>query len=128
MKTFVCALIIVCILTACVVLNMAMLNRMIDEMLDIAYSFPENDDGIADDFSNISESVEKFWDLWDKNITKISYTISYDDINRADDAINELYTSCITKTKDTFITSRMKAIDALRRIRQMENFNLQSLF
>ncbi len=128
MKTFICALIIVCILTGCVVLNMTALNRMIDKMLDIAYDFPETPDGIRDDFSDIGDDVEKLWKLWDKNIVKISYTISYEDINRADDAINELYTSYITGTKDTFITSRMKAIDALRRIRQMENFNLQSLF
>ena len=36
MKTFICALAVVCILTGAVVLNMLSINRSVDEMLDIA--------------------------------------------------------------------------------------------
>ena len=97
-------------------------------MLDIACSVPERGSDISEDFSDISESVEKLWELWDKKIAKLAFTVGYDDINRADDAMSELYTSYITKTKDSFITARMKFIDAIRRIRQMENFNLHSIF
>lgn len=128
MKTFICALVIVFALCGCVVLNMISINKTIDEMLDIACSVPERDSDISEDFSDISESVEKLWELWDKKIAKLAFTVGYDDINRADDAMSELYTSYITKTKDSFITARMKFIDAIRRIRQMENFNLHSIF
>ena len=93
MKTFICALAIVCILTGVVVLNMLSINRTVDEMLDIASSVPERDGDIADDFSDVAEKVEKLWELWDKKITKLAYTVGYDDINRADDAMSELYTS-----------------------------------
>lgn len=128
MKTFICALVIVCILTGVVVLNMLSINRTVDEMLDIASSVPENDDDIADDFSDVAEKIEKLWELWDKKITKLAYTVGYDDINRADDAMCELYTSYVTKSKDSFITARLKFIDAVRRIKQMENFNPHSIF
>ncbi len=128
MKTFICALVIVFVLCGCVVLNMFSINKTIDEMLDIACSVPERGNDISEDFSDISESVEKLWELWDKKIAKLAFTVGYDDINRADDAMGELYTSYITKTKDSFITARMKFIDAIRRIRQMENFNLHSIF
>ena len=42
--------------------------------------------------------------------------------------MSELYTSYITKSKEGFITARLKFIDAVRRIKQMENFNLHSIF
>lgn len=128
MKTFICALAIVCILTGIVVLNMLSINRTVDEMLDIAASVPERDGDIADDFSDVAEKVEKLRKLWDKKITKLAYTVGYDDINRADDAMSELYTSYLTKSKDSFITARLKFIDAMRRIKQMENFNPHSIF
>lgn len=128
MKTFICALAVVCILTGAVVLNMLSINRSVDEMLDIASSVPGHDGDIADDFSDVAEKVEKLWKLWDKKITKLAYTVGYDDINRADDAMSELYTSYITKSKEGFITARLKFIDAVRRIKQMENFNLHSIF
>lgn len=128
MKTFICALVIVCILTGVVVLNMLSINRTVDEMLDIASSVPEHDDDIADDFSDVADKIEKLWELWDKKITKLAYTVGYDDINRADDAMCEFYTSYVTKSKDSFITARLKFIDAVRRIKQMENFNPHSIF
>ena len=124
MKTFICALAVICILTGAVVLNMLSINRSVDEMIDIASSVPGHDGDIADDFSDVAEKVEKLWELWDKKITKLAYTVGYDDINRADDAMSELYTSYITKSKEGFITARLKFIDAVRRIKQMENFKM----
>ena len=75
MKTFICALAVVCILTGAVVLNMLSINRSVDEMLDIASSVPGHDGDIADDFSDVAEKVEKLWELWDKKITKLAYTV-----------------------------------------------------
>ena len=61
MKTFICALVIVFVLCGCVVLNMFSINKTIDEMLDIACSVPERGNDISEDFSDISESVEKLF-------------------------------------------------------------------
>lgn len=97
-------------------------------MLDIAEALPDEVSDFEADYDAVLSETERLWEIWDKNADRLSLTINYDNINRSDDAIAELYTAAKNHDGELFVTAALKFSDNLKRLRKLENFDPGSIF
>lgn len=127
MKTFVASVIIFVGVGAFVVLNMLAINKITGEMFEICASLPKSEEEFYANYEAALEATERLWELWDRKIDRIAYTVGYENIDRADDAMTELYSSAKNKDGGDYITAGMKFYDAILRLRELESFDIQSV-
>lgn len=127
MKTFLGAVAIFLVIIAFVIMNMVHIEKLAGEMLSLCEALPRDTDEFLRDHDRVMADVERLWTLWDKSVERFALTIGYDNIDRADDALTELYFSAKNRDGEMFVTAAGKFYDALRRLRELEQFNLQSI-
>ena len=128
MKTFIAALALLAVLTALIITNAACINGAADEMLALCEAFPRDSEEFNARYEAISAAAEELFDLWDKYFERFSATIGFENIDRADDALTELYAAAKNRDGEAFIPAAMKFKDSVRRLRRLENFNFGSIF
>ena len=62
------------------------------------------------------KKVEELYSLWDKKIDGLAYIMSYDMIDRADEAVISLYSAYSISDTEDFILARAKLCDSLKRL------------
>lgn len=127
MKTFIVSLLLICVVIAFTVTNTVYIVGRSNEMLEIAGALPKNKTDFEKDIPSAIEKAEQLWSIWDKTIDRFAYTIGYGHIDRADDAIAELYAAAKNGDGDSFVTAALKFRDALSRMKKLESFDFDSI-
>lgn len=124
--------IIAAVLFAAVIVSTAVgsvtLCRQLDTMLDLADEIPQEKAQMEAASVTVQKKAETLWDTWDKLFPYLTYVTGYTALNRADDAVLELYTAVRAESWDDVMTARMKLIDALKRMRELERVTFSSVF
>ena len=120
MKTFIASLLIVGI-------NSAKTADTVKELLSIAESLPENEQEFEKNAEETQKKVEELYSLWDKKIDGLAYIMSYDMLDRADDAVISLYSAYSTSDTEDFLLARAKLCDSLKRLLMFCGFSIKSL-
>ncbi|MBQ0010032.1 MAG: hypothetical protein KBS76_02880 [Ruminococcus sp.] len=126
MRSFLCAVAIFLVVTAFVIVNTVCLGNRIEEMLTLSESLPESEEDFLSDYPLLSDDVETLWAMWDKAVRSLSLPVGYEVIDRADEAIIELRNGYRCRDEDVFLTARDKWIDSLRRMKELESFDIRS--
>lgn len=126
MRSFLCAVAIFVLVTGFVIVNTVCLGGQVKEMIVLSERLPESEDDFLSGYPSLSDDVETLWKMWDKAVKSLSLTVGYDVIDRADEAIIELRNGYRCRDEDVFLTARDKWLDSLRRIKELESFNIRS--
>lgn len=127
MKTFIASLLIFALLCVFVGVNSAITSDTIKELLSIAESLPENEKDFEKNPAEVKKQVEELYSLWDKKTDGLAYIMSYDMLDRADDAVISLYSAYSTSDTEDFLLSRAKLCDSLKRLLMFCGFSIKSL-
>ena len=73
------------------------------------------------------KKVEELYSLWDKKIDGLAYIMSYDMLDRADEAVISLYSAYSISDTEDFILARAKLCDSLKRLLMFCGFSIKSL-
>ena len=125
MRSFVSAIIILVITLGIVTANMLYVGQILGDLENILRCLP----GDADSFgSGYDEEIEALWETWDESVGIIALTTGYPDIDRADDAIIEAVQSYKNGDASSFLTARIRAIDAVARMKKLAGVSFESIF
>ena len=126
MKSFVSAIVILALTIGVVAANMLYVGQILGELEEILDGLPIS----ADDFSsgNFGDKIEALWKKWDESVGIIALTTGYPDIDRADDAIIEAVQSYRNGDMDGFLTARIRASDAVARMKKLASVSFDSIF
>lgn len=128
MKTFIAAIVLLALTAGLTTWNAVYINETSGQMLDHAASFPQTVDEFEENYSEISDAAEAIFSLWDKSFGRLSAVISFDNIDRVDDAVTELCSAARNHNGESFLPAAMKFRDALSRLKKLESFNSESIF
>lgn len=126
MKTFIASLVIFALLCVFVGVNSAITSKSLYELINLTESLPDSTEEFNGNYEFIRADVEKLFDMWDKKIDKFSYIMSYDMLDRADDAALSLYSAYLTGDAEDFVLARMKLSDCLKRLKVLCGFGIKS--
>ena len=126
MKSFVSAIVILALTVGVVAANMLYVGRILGELEEILDGLPIS----ADDFNadSFGDEIEALWEKWDESVGIIALTTGYPDIDRADDAIIEAVQSYRNGDMDGFLTARIRASDAVARMKKLASVSFDSIF
>lgn len=127
MKTFISVLIIFILLCTFVFADSYFISKSLHEILDITESLPQDAESFEKEAEDISQNVEKIRMLWQKSIIKLSYVSSYELLDRADEAIGELYGAYKARDAAGFLPAAIKFRDTLQRLTVLFGVSFQSL-
>ena len=127
MKTFIASLLIFALLCVFVGINSAKTADTVKELLSIAESLPENEQEFEKNAEETQKKVEELYSLWDKKIDGLAYIMSYDMLDRADDAVISLYSAYSTSDTEDFLLARARLRDSLKRLLMFCGFSIKSL-
>ena len=128
MKSFVFCIILFALITAGVIWNMHYIHSIIDELIEYAENLPQSIEELETNPEKYTETVENLYNLWDKKVNRISYTVGYGRIDYTDDALLEVYCSYYTKSYGDFILARKNLLDSLYRMRLLESISIENIF
>ena len=74
------------------------------------------------------KQIERITGMWADAMPQFSYLCGYTALNRADEAVWNLYASVGAEDAAAAVTARCQLLDALRRMRELEGISLQSVF
>ena len=126
MRSFVSAIIILVITLGIVTANMLYVGRILGDLENILDSLPSDADGFRD--GSFDEEIEALWEIWDEGVGIIALTTGYPDIDRADDAIIEAVQSYRNNDVSSFLTARIRASDAVARMKKLAGVSFESIF
>lgn len=126
MRSFVSAIIILAITLGIVTANMLYVGRILGDLENILDSLPSDADGFRD--GSFDEEIEALWEIWDEGVGIIALTTGYPDIDRADDAIIEAVQSYRNNDVSSFLTARIRASDAVARMKKLAGVSFESIF
>ncbi len=117
MKTFLCSLIIFSLLCVFIFANSFSVSRELDEMLALAENMPSEKADFENGGEILAEEAEKLYSMWDKSMSGFAFVMSYDLLDRADQAIIELYCAVKSESAEEFLDARTNFCDALKRLK-----------
>ena len=126
MRSFVSAIVILALTLGIVAANMVYVGRILGELEDILGSLPRNEDEFIS--GSFGEEIETLWEIWDEGVGIIALTTGYPDIDRADDAIIEAVQSYRNGDMGSFLTARIRASDAVARMKKLASVSFESIF
>ena len=115
MKTFIAALIIFALLCALVFYASAFIKERAHELISLARALPATQEELASTENLISRTHE-LAALWARSMALFPYIISYDMLDRADDAALSLCAAAESNCTEEFISARLRFIDAVSRL------------
>ena len=124
MKAFIIAAATLLILLSAVAVNSALICGRIDELLETAALLPE-----LDPTEEGAEDVaDRLYSLWDGTVEPLSYTVGYQLIDRADDAIEEIVAAVKSKNDGNYVQALRRFTDALKRMKRLQGLTFSGVF
>ena len=126
MKTFISALIILALLCTSVALVSHFISKRTHELSSLATSLPSSSEAFQSD-RELSQKTEKLRTLWARSMAVFPYIMSYDILDRADDAVLSLSAAAETESEEDFLAARLRFIDAVSRISGLFTLSFESI-
>jgi hypothetical protein len=114
-KTFIAALIIFALLCALVFCASAFINKRTHELISLAHALPATQEELAN-AENLLSRTHELAALWARSMALFPYMMSYDMLDRADDAALSLCAAAESDCTEDFISARLRFIDAVSRL------------
>ncbi|MBO4217740.1 MAG: hypothetical protein J5940_07320 [Clostridia bacterium] len=124
MKAFSVSAAALALLIAALIVNSAFICGRTDELLRLARMLPGND--MSEE--GTEETAEKLYSLWDRTVDPFSFTVSYQLIDRADDAVEEIAAAVLSGNDGNYFQARRRFIDALERMKKLQGFTFCGIF
>lgn len=127
MKTFIASLIILALLITFVFIFSGFISAKISELASLALALPQSPEEFFSE-SRIFEKTEKLRAAWAESMRFFPYIISYDILDRADDAALSISAAEKSKCPEDFISARLRFIDAAQRLSSLFGVSMESIF
>lgn len=128
MRSIIIAAVLFVVLISFAAVTGFVLCGKIDMLTTLTEQIPSEINQIEEALPDCLETVGTLYDAWDELFPFLTYVTGYTALNRADDAVMELYCAVRTKAFEDAVTARAKLLDALGRMREMESISPGSVF
>ena len=123
MRSIRISLILLILVLGFAVWNCLYLQKHLTELTSLTQALRANGD-----FSGQEETVEKIGKEWDRYFPYMTYVASYQELNRADEAMQDLLAAQKTESRENAAAARARLLDALRRIKELEGVSFRAVF
>ena len=127
MKTFIASIIILALLISLVFGFSHIICERLAEICLLALGLPQSAEGF-DSEVELLEKTEKLFSLWSRSMEFLPYTISYDMLDRADEAVLALFAAAEARCCEDFLAARLRFLDSVQRLHAIFGFSLSSVF
>lgn len=125
MKTFICSLLLFAALCSFVFINSACVISDMEELYTLANALPEKAEDIDE---KALETMEKLRYVWREKTDGFVMVLSYDLLDKADEAVTSLYCAVKCGKEDDIICAKEKFKDALERLYILCGAGFKSIF
>ena len=102
--------------------------RKIDVLASMTEELPSSVDFRWEDKKAVSAQAEAISEYWSDSVQYFSYVCGYAVLNRADEAVWDLYAAMRAEDFAAAVIARYQILDALRRMRELEGISFSSVF
>ena len=102
--------------------------RKIDALASMTEALPTTAELRVEDMKAVSAQAEAIADYWSDAVQYFSYVCGYAVLNRADEAVWDLYAAVRAEDFAAAVIARYQMLDALRRMRELEGISFSSVF
>lgn len=128
MKSFLIACLLFALVVGFVCFHTYYMSEILGQISDIVQMLPQNKQDFFDAYDTVRENVRTLYDVWDRHFSYIAFTIAYENINRCDEALENLKTYAQNANAEEFTVALAGFRDALSRLRMLEGFYIESIF
>ena len=100
----------------------------INDLYTMTEALPAAVSDYSGDEREWKDCVKAIGETWAKDVRYFSYVCGYTALNRADEAVWDLYAAILSGSYAEAIRARMQLLDALGRMRELEGVSLSSVF
>ena len=103
-------------------------EHTVGALYEAVQAMPTETDVYEDNAQMYTAAVEDIGVRWSDAVGYLSYVCGYNALNRADEAVWDLYAAVTTEDWQSAVTARYQLLDALRRMRELEDIGFASVF
>ena len=103
-------------------------SARIHELYQMTEALPKTPNDYRQNTTKYLSAVEAAAEYWSDAVTYFSYVCGYAALNRADEAVWNLYAAVNAGDYAAAVSARYQLLDALRRMRELEGISLSSVF
>ncbi len=100
----------------------------IDALYEMTDALPTTPKEYQSDHAVYRDTAQRIGEDWSDAVGYLSYVCGYSALNRADEAVWNLYAAVRAEDWSTAIAARYQLLDALRRMRELETVTFSSVF
>ncbi len=100
----------------------------IDILTRMTESLPQTPEQYTANTESVSDTVSSLTEYWSDAVSYFSYVCGYTALNRADEAVWNLYAAVHAKDYAAAMIAKYQLLDALRRMRVLEMISVSSVF
>ncbi|MBQ8576421.1 MAG: hypothetical protein IJ449_00415 [Clostridia bacterium] len=100
----------------------------LDTLGAMVAEIPADADSMKKDADGVRTSAERLMEKWDAMFPYLAYVTGYTALNRADDAVLEFCSAAENGSYPDAAVARLKLLDALTRMRELESVTPGSIF
>ncbi|MBQ7982443.1 MAG: hypothetical protein IJ302_02655 [Clostridia bacterium] len=128
MRNVIIAAVLLCLTVVLSVVSGCRSTDALDALMQTVRNLPERADGIALEAEDSLAAAQAVRIRWEKVFPYLAYICGYTALNRADEAVWELYAAISSEMYADAANARYKLIDALRRMLEQEKVSFASVF
>ena len=103
-------------------------ENIVDTLYEMTETLPTDPVSYETASEKYRKAAEEIGAYWADAVGYFSYVCGYNALNRADEAIWNLYAAMEAGDYSSVISARYQLLDALRRMRELEGITLSSVF
>ena len=128
MKSVIAAAILLVIAIGICIFFSAVTVSKIDTLKQMTERLPQTPEQYMTHAESASNTVSSLAEYWSDAVSYFSYVCGYTALNRADEAVWNLYAAVQGKDYASAIIAKYQLLDALRRMRELEEVSPSSIF
>ena len=128
MKSVITAAVLLVITVGFTVFVTVRSNVMINDLYTMTEALPAAVSDYSGEEREWKDCVKAIGETWAEDVRYFSYVCGYTALNRADEAVWDLYAAILSGSYAEAIRARMQLLDALARMRELEDVSLSSVF
>ena len=121
MKKTAPAYILLALVTLFVIVNGVYITKSVD-------GYIERLEGIDTESDSLTEELQGLYGEFQKTASVISLTVNHEDLTNIEDAFAEIIGAAEAKEQSEVIITKSRLVDALRHLRRLSGFNIESIF
>ena len=128
MKSVIAAAVLLVLTVIICICTSAHSTSLIDELYRLTESLPTETAEYEAAPQMRKQTSDTIGETWSDAVGYFSYVYGYNLLNRADEAVWNLYAAVNTGDYRTAVAARYQLLDALRRMKELEGISLSSVF